>query len=62
VATPPAPTIDLALVELDPSAAGVPVLALSEGEELGAKVLLLGRGEFGNGLQGCWVPITGCGV
>jgi hypothetical protein len=49
---PPAPTVDLALVELDPPAAGVPVLALFADDELGAELLLLGRGEFGNGLQG----------
>jgi Trypsin len=49
---PPAPTIDLALVESDPPAAGVPVLALFEGNEVGTELLLLGRGEFGNGRDG----------
>ena len=40
------------LVELDPPAAGVPVLALVAGDEVGAELLLLGRGELGNGRHG----------
>ena len=52
LATPPAP-IDLALVQLDPPAAGVPILALFEGDdEAGRELLLVGRGDFGNGRDG----------
>lgn len=51
LATPPAP-VDLALVELDPPTTGVPVLALLEGDPAGAELLLLGRGDFGNGRDG----------
>jgi Trypsin len=52
LATPPAP-VDLALVQLDPPATGVPILAPFEGDqEVGRELLLLGRGDFGNGRDG----------
>ena len=45
--------IDLALVELDRSVDGVEPLALNDRlDEVGAEALLLGRGDFGNGLDG----------
>jgi hypothetical protein len=49
---PPAPTVDLALVELDPPAAGVPVLALFAGDELGAELLLLGAASSATASKG----------
>jgi Trypsin len=45
--------IDLALVELSGPVEGVRPLALHERpDEVGAEALLLGRGDFGNGLDG----------
>ena len=45
--------IDLALVEIDRPVDGVEPLALNERlDEVGAEALLLGRGDFGNGLDG----------
>jgi hypothetical protein len=44
---------DLALVELVRPAAGVPVIALHRApDEVGQVALLLGRGDFGNGVDG----------
>jgi hypothetical protein len=45
--------VDLALVELDGPVDGVRPLALHERtDEVGGEALLLGRGDFGNGLDG----------
>jgi Trypsin len=45
--------VDLALVELERAPAGVAPIRLYEGdEELRTEVLLLGRGDFGNGRDG----------
>jgi hypothetical protein len=45
--------VDLALVELERAPAGVAPIALYEDDdELGTEVLLLGRGDFGNGRDG----------
>jgi hypothetical protein len=45
--------VDLALVELEAAPAGVAPIALYEGDdELGTEVVLLGRGDFGNGRDG----------
>src|SRR5581483_10787547 len=46
-------TIDLALVELETPVEGVvPFEFYDRADELGQEVLLLGRGEFGNGIRG----------
>jgi Trypsin len=45
--------VDLALVELGAPAAGVAPIGLYDGrDEAGREALLLGRGDFGNGLDG----------
>ena len=45
--------VDLALVELEGAPAGVAPIALHEAsDEVGAELLLLGRGDFGNGREG----------
>jgi Trypsin len=45
--------IDLALVELDCRGAGVaPILLYDRDDEAGREAMLLGRGDFGNGLEG----------
>ena len=49
----PFASVDLALVELVTSAEAVRPFGLYEGaDELGQEVLLLGRGDYGNGIDG----------